>query len=324
MSEFRERVKRYRTMREKTVKQLAEDVKQYMPASESLIKKIENDNGRTVTLTDVLVLTKVLDIPPIALIVDLDQPFEPCDIAPYQGMLNYRVFRLIGGQFGGQTAGDVARLGLRIMKVVELIGDTIDKLDRLQRRRLELDDKIMRSKTLAYQRRKPSGETYENFLVPPDQTFLDILSVEDQIADAWFMISINRDYLKGMGVNIPDTDPDELDEEDPFADIPDDDNDDGETPERISDPILRFIGPDYEQHVDAEAERTNRNGSLTIETLSNDRVAAPNVNDPRTTEQRDRIRDEIIEQDQIETHDLDTKARIEQLTGRARIRTARP
>ena len=102
MSVFGNQINLYREKRHLTFEQLAQDISkgQERDYTKSFVQHVTNGTKTNISLSDILLFSNALQVPPVLLLIDTMQPLHACHLPTFNGMLNYRAFRRLEEIFG--------------------------------------------------------------------------------------------------------------------------------------------------------------------------------------------------------------------------------
>ena len=87
------------------------------------MQHVINGTKTNVSLSDVLLFSNALQVPPVLLLIDTMQPLHACHLPTFNGMLNYRAFRRLEEIFGRPSVYcdeyDDAELTVKVMEALE-------------------------------------------------------------------------------------------------------------------------------------------------------------------------------------------------------------
>ncbi|MCH9274883.1 hypothetical protein JS533_001090 [Bifidobacterium amazonense] len=222
-----------------------------------------------ITVSDVIILSKALGVSPLALLIDLDKPFDRCGIEPYADQANYKVYEELS-QWFRDDSDELTRKGCELMRAVQLIDENHLELERLEKQRGKFQEQLGRGVLTAYTvengRRKAWRYRPAVATVGPKDANKDIfdltgfLKTEEAIAQAWQMLSGGRLYLQKHHA-MPDPSSPTIAED--------------------AKPLLTFLVNDYERLAQKEADRPHYAYGVDPETGFD--------MDPRTTFSQDQV-----------------------------------
>lgn len=291
---FAGRVSHYRGRMRLT--DLAEKVERFKPDANCLswVRKIRTRTIRgEVPLADVLILATALNVTPLALIIDLTNPFAACDVEPYRGRANYKAFADLEPWFHDDEEGHI-RNTRDMMIAAQLLEENIRKMTGLETRRRELLGQLHDGAKPIPATGLTEGErgtvarwAYRDMHVEGERRrkpvfdFGEMLRIEEDIADTWRMISGGRAYLQkhdALKLLFPETDNgNDGDEDQTNGEAAGDDRNhanrrNGEPPKNAepiaeeAKPIAEFLDSSenspYEQRMRGEYERAAGQGDL--------------------------------------------------------------
>lgn len=210
MSVFGNQVNLYREKRHLTLEQLAQAISkgQERDYTKSFVQHVINGTKTNVSLSDLLLFSNALQVPPVLLLIDTKQPLHACHLPTFNGMLNYRVFRRLEEIFGRPSVycDEYDDVELTV-KCVEALEGLYNDLKRQYVSKDKLDEEQLR----LIEQGTPDGEEYVILGKGGNELFLKRVDSIAQVKQTWELIILGRNALKTYGVDFPE------DSNDPFA-----------------------------------------------------------------------------------------------------------
>lgn len=210
MSVFGNQIDLYRNKRHLTFERLAQAISkgQERDYTKSFVQHVTNGTKTNVSLSDILLFSNALQVPPVLLLIDTMQPLHACHLPTFNGMLNYRAFRRLEEIFGRPSVYcdeyDDAEL---TVKTVEALEGLYTDLNRQYASKDKLDEETLR----LIEQGTPYGEGEVILGKGGNELFLKRLDSITQVRQTWELIILGRKTLAECRVDFPD------DSSDPFV-----------------------------------------------------------------------------------------------------------
>lgn len=209
MSVFGNQVDLYREKRHLTLEQLAQAISkgQERDYTKSFVQHVINGTKTNVSLSDVLLFSNALQVPPVLLLIDTMQPLHACHLPTFNGMLNYRAFRRLEEIFGRPSVYcdeyDDAELTVKVMEALEGLYNDF-------RRQRVSKGKLDEERLRLIEQGTPDGEGGVILGKGGNELFLKRLDSIAQVRQTWELIILGRKTLAEYGVDFPDDSSDPL------------------------------------------------------------------------------------------------------------------
>ena len=210
MSVFGNQIDLYREKRHLTLEQLAQAISkgQERDYTKSFVQHVINGTKTNVSLSDVLLFSNALQVPPVLLLIDTMQPLHACHLPTFNGMLNYRAFRRLEEIFGRPSVYcdeyDDAELTVKVMEALEGLYNDF-------RRQRVSKGKLDEERLRLIEQGTPDGEGGVILGKGGNELLLKRVDSIAQVRQTWELIILGRNALRKYGVDFPE------DSSDPFV-----------------------------------------------------------------------------------------------------------
>lgn len=210
MSVFGNQIDLYREKRHLTFERLAQAISkgQERDYTKSFVQHVISGTKTNVSLSDVLLFSNALQVPPVLLLIDTMQPLHACHLPTFNGMLNYRAFRRLEEIFGRPSVYcdeyDDAELTVKTVEALEGLYNDF-------RRQCVSKGKLDEERLRLIEQGTPDGEGGVILGKGGNELLLKRVDSITQVGQTWELIILGRNALRKYGVDFPE------DSSDPFA-----------------------------------------------------------------------------------------------------------